>query len=71
MAKTTIEKLEKTLETINNHIDRGNRVTNRRSYELIVRYNELSYTAIGERVWQIYCDKHNMCRSHNAGDLFA
>jgi|14BtaG_2_1085337.scaffolds.fasta_scaffold00072_25 hypothetical protein len=72
MALSTIQKLDKTLKSINNHICRGNYIINhQRAYELHDRYELLREKAIQEDVWDKYCDNHNFSACHNASDCWS
>ena len=70
--KTITQKLEKTINSINNHIARnGFSVESQRSHDLMFRYSELKEQAIEEGTWEAYCSERGFHPSHNAGDCFA
>lgn len=48
---TLEQKLDKCRKTISNHVARGNLIPQRRSFELIDRFEELKEQAIKEGVW--------------------
>lgn len=69
--KTTEQKLDKTTNTISNHMQRGNNLTNNsRSVDLYDRYNDLMELAKEQGVWDKYCDTRHYSREHTAGDCF-
>ena len=70
--QTVTEKLNKTLNTINNHIDRtGGRTGNQRAAELKWRYDDLKDQAKETGEWDTYCESKGFHKSHNSGDCFA
>ena len=67
----TIEKLIKTKNSMNAHMDRGGRERSQRGQELIHRYNALKWIAEDQGVWDEYCDLENAVESHWGGCLYA
>lgn len=67
----TIEKLTKTKNSMNAHMDRGGSERSARGQELIVRYNALKWIAEDQGVWTKYCELNNAVESHNGGCLYA
>lgn len=69
--QTTLQKLHKTAKTLSNHIARGNRLNNRRSFVLVDRFNDLKDKARDEDVWEVFCSETGSCPTHDAYDYFA
>ena len=65
-----VHKLNKTLNSINSHWDRGSRY-DARSQALLVRYTDLKYEAQKTSEWSQYCKENNLVESHTASDFNA
>ena len=61
----------KVLASLVNHIARGNRVNNYRSWDLIDRYTALKEEMYNAGLWKGWCEKQGFCPTHDAYDNFA
>jgi molybdenum-dependent DNA-binding transcriptional regulator ModE len=66
-----IQKLNKTRNSMNAHMDRGGRERSLRGQDLIMRYNDLKSEAEEQGVWAEYCKQQNAVESHFGGCLYA
>lgn len=68
---TLTQKMEKTFRSLSNHIARGNRINQQRSYDLIDRYEALKERMKEEGLWDSWCLSHSFSTDHDAYDNFA
>jgi hypothetical protein len=73
--QTVVEKLNKTLNSINAHMARGGKHSSQRGMELIDRYNDLKAEAVSvggysNPEWKAYCAKIKCDLSHDAYDFY-
>jgi hypothetical protein len=70
-----VQKLEKTLKTIQNHYRRGGESYHKVGGDLARRYtgfkNKLRETPEGEKHWKEYCAKHKFATDHSGHDHYA
>lgn len=71
MSDKVIKQLERTANSLNNHISRGGGQNSQRGYQLADRYNDLRSQAIHNGNWQDFCKQRNWDTSHTAQDFFA
>ena len=72
MAQTLEQKLDRLTETILKHKARGNTLrSNKRSWQLVGRYEALMDRAKAAGVWHEYCETRGLAFEHYGSDLFA
>ena len=69
--QTTEQKMDKVHNSLSNHVARGNRNNQTRSWDLMDRYNDTKEQMRDAGKWEAWCSKKGYCRSHDAGDSFA
>lgn len=72
MVHTLEKRLDGLTETIMKHKARGNALrSNKRSWELVGRYEDLMAEAKQAGVWHEYCEARGLAFEHYGSDLFA
>jgi hypothetical protein len=68
-----VEKLEKTRQSMINHVKSGGQVNHARGYQLIDRYNDHATELRTKHPehWKKYNEKHGSDRSHDGYDFYA